>query len=160
MRRFRVCLTDGKASDTRLNLRNRWPIVATAVLWGLVGLLAREAGGEITFNLNFEGASLGKIERLSDREFHCHVLGQQDERGRNRQATWYYFRMDGARGKDVTLTLTDLVGEYHDKPGACAMGPDIVPVFSDDGHSWKHFPAIEWDAEKKEATLRFRPQRD
>ena len=84
---------------------NQWPVAGVAVLWGLLGLLARGAGGrEITFNLNFEGSSLGKIERLSDTEFRCHVLGQQDERGRNRQATWYYFRMDGGRGKDVTLT--------------------------------------------------------
>lgn len=140
---------------------NQWSIAGVGLLWGLLGLLARGAdGGEITFNLAFEGSSLGKIERLSDTEFRCHVLGQQDERGRNRQATWYYFRMDGAGGKDVTLTLTNLVGEYHDKPGACAMGPEIVPVFSDDGHHWKHFPDFTWNEQKKEATLRFRPRGD
>ena len=114
----------------------------------------------ITFNFNFEGASLGRIERIDETTFRCHVLGQQDERGRNRQATWYFFRMDHVAGKDVTLTLTDFVGEYHDKPGACPMGPDIVPVFSNDGRTWRHFPAVQWDAEKKETTLKFRAERD
>ena len=114
----------------------------------------------VTFNLNFEGASLGKIEPIDATTFTCHVRGQQDERGRNRQATWYYFRMDHVAGKELTVTLTDFVGEYHDKPGANPMGPDIVPVFSNDGRTWQHFPVIEWDPKKKETTLTFRPERD
>ncbi|HEY2585598.1 MAG TPA: M14-type cytosolic carboxypeptidase [Tepidisphaeraceae bacterium] len=114
----------------------------------------------ITFNLNFEGASLGRIERVDETTFRCHVLGQQDERGRNRQATWYDFRMDHVAGKDVTLTLTDFVGEYHDRPGASPAGPDIVPVFRNDGGTWRHFPATQWDPQKKEITLKFRPERD
>src|SRR5687768_5120259 len=116
----------------------------------------------ITFNKNFEGASLGKIEVLGPASFRCHVEGQYDERGHNRQASWFYFRLDRARGRDVTLTLTDFVGEYNDKPGAVPMGPGIVPVFSYDGRTWTHFAddAAKWDDEKKELTLRFRPEGD
>jgi len=120
--------------------------------------IARAA--DTTFNLNFEDASLGRIERINDTTFRCHVVGQEDERGRNRQATWYYFRMDHVAGKEITVTLTDFVGEYHDKPGACPMGPDIVPVFSNDGRNWQHFPTIVFDAEKKETTLKFTPKED
>jgi hypothetical protein len=149
-------------------MRHQFRIVMWAVallpLCAAPGLGANEqplpSSQGITFNLNFEGASLGRIERVGDTTFRCHVLGQQDERGRNRQATWYYFRMDHVAGKDVTLTLTDFVGEYHDKPGASPMGPDIVPVFSDDGRTWHHFPAVQFDAEKKETTLKFRPEHD
>jgi hypothetical protein len=114
----------------------------------------------ITFNLNFEGASLGTIETLADATFRCHVEGQHDERGHNRQASWYYFRMDHVNGRDVTLTLTDFVGEYNDKPGACPMGPDIVPVYSYDGRTWKHFDRCAWDDAKKEATICFRGEAD
>jgi hypothetical protein len=114
----------------------------------------------ITFNKNFEGGSLGKIEKLDDAQFRCFVEGQHDERGRNRQANWYYFRMDDAKGRDVTLTLTDFVGEYNDKPGSCAMNADTIPVFSYDGEHWEHFPAMDWDDQKKEATLKFRPERE
>ena len=48
----------------------------------------------VTFNTNFEGGSLGRVENLSDDAFRFHVDGQYDERGHNRQASWYYFRMD------------------------------------------------------------------
>jgi hypothetical protein len=119
---------------------------------------AAAAPSPITFNLNFEGASLGSIEKLADGTFRCHVEGQHDERGRNRQASWYFFRMDNVKGREIVLTLTDFVGEYNDKPGTCPMGPDIVPVYSDDGTEWKHFERCEWDDDKKEATLRFRPE--
>lgn len=111
----------------------------------------------VTFDKSFEGASLAKIEKLGDAAFRLHVEGQYDERGRNRQTTWFYFRMDNIAGRELTLTFTDWVGEYNDKPGACPMGPTLRPVFSYDGETWKHTEAIEWDAEKKESTLKFRP---
>jgi hypothetical protein len=140
----------------------RNPFIA-AMLWLLLFLCACSSNAMaegVTFNLNFEGASLGQIEPIDATTVRCHVRGQHDERGRNRQATWYYFRMDHVAGKDLTVTLTDFVGKYHDKPGANPIGPDIVPVFSNDGHTWQHFPTISWDAEKKETTLKFRPERD
>jgi hypothetical protein len=114
----------------------------------------------ITFNLNFEGASLGQIERIDEQTFRCHVKGQQDERGRNRQASWYFFRLDHVAGQDITITLTDFLGEYHNRPRACPMGPDLIPVFSNDGKNWNHFPAMAWDNVKKEATLKFRSNQD
>src|SRR5687768_9310982 len=73
---------------------------------------------EITFNTNFEGGSIGRVEKLSPVEFRLHVAGQHDQRGRNRQASWYFVRLDHVRGRELKLTLTDLVGEYNDKPGA------------------------------------------
>ncbi len=81
-------------------------------------------------------------------------------RGRNRQANWYFFRMEGVAGLDVTLTLTDVVGEYDDKPGACPMNADTIPVFSEDGEHWRHFKSMTWDDSRKEATLTFRPTSD
>ncbi len=123
------------------------------------GLLAQE-GLPVTFNKAFEDASLGTIEKLDAAAFRLHVEGQYDERGRNRQTTWFYFRMDHVAGRALTLTFTDWVGEYNDKPGACPMGPTLRPVFSYDGETWRHFETVEWDAEKKESTLQFRPERD
>ena len=116
----------------------------------------------VTFNTNFEGGSLGRVEKLGPATFRCWVEGQHDERGRNRQASWYYFRLDHVAGRDLTLTMTDFVGEYNDTPGAVPMGPDIVPVFSEDGRTWKHFPreSAVWDSAKKELTLRLRPAAD
>jgi hypothetical protein len=126
----------------------------------IVGTGAASEPSPIRFNANFEGASLGRIEPLGETAFRCHVKGQQDEHGRNRQASWYYFRIEGARNRDITLTLTDFVGEYNGKPGACAMGPGILPVASDDGEHWRPITEVTWDDRAKEATLRLRPQHD
>ncbi|HWE39380.1 MAG TPA: M14-type cytosolic carboxypeptidase [Isosphaeraceae bacterium] len=118
------------------------------------------ASEPVRFNTNFEGASLGTVEVLGESSFRCHVKGQQDERGRNRQASWYFFRMDGVRDRDLTLTMTDFVGEYDGKPGACPMGPEIVPVFSNDGEHWREVPSVSWDDRAKEATIRLRAEAD
>src|SRR5437868_8377998 len=83
--------------------------------------ISAQQQAEPIFNKNFEGSALGKIERLGDGRYRCFVEGQQDERGRNRLANWYYFRIDGVKDRNLTVILTDLVGEYNDKPGAVAM---------------------------------------
>ncbi|HEU5118106.1 MAG TPA: M14-type cytosolic carboxypeptidase, partial [Isosphaeraceae bacterium] len=115
---------------------------------------------EIRFNTAFEGGSLGTVERVGDGSYRCRVRGQQDEHGRNRQASWYYFRMDGVQGRKISLVLTDFVGEYNGKPGACPMGPSIIPVYSEDGERWKSVPSVIWDDEAKEATIDLTPERN
>lgn len=147
------------------DLDRRW-LVAVLVLFALPAVTCHAAAGPatapaaappITFDTNFEGGSIGRIEVLGPAEFRCHVAGQCDERGHNRQASWYYFRLRHAAGRAVTLTMTDFVGEYDDKPGAVAMGPTILPVFSTDGSHWTHFPEGSWDDKTKELTLHFTP---
>lgn len=139
------------------------PFPGLMVAWACLLLAPAARAGDpetVRFNTDFEGGSLGVVERTGDGSFRCRVKGQQDEHGRNRQASWYYFRMDGVRGRDLALTLTDFVGEYDGKPGACPMGPEIVPVYSDDGEHWRGVPEVTWDDRLKEATIRLRPERD
>jgi hypothetical protein len=118
------------------------------------------ADGPVRFGTNFEGGSIGVVEPVGDAAFRCHVRGQQDARGHNRQASWYFFRMDGVRGLDLTLTMTDFVGEYNDRPGACAMAAGITPAWSIDGERWRPVPSVSWDDRAKEATIRLRPEVD
>jgi hypothetical protein len=68
--------------------------------------------------------------------------------------------MDGVRDRRLTVHLADFVGEYNLRPGACAMNADTIPVYSEDGERWTHFPAMQWDDERKEATLRFESRAD
>ncbi|HSI33322.1 MAG: M14-type cytosolic carboxypeptidase [Phycisphaerae bacterium] len=114
----------------------------------------------LLFNKNFEGASIAKIEALGGDKYRCHVEGQYDARGRNRQTTWYSFRLDNAKGRTVTLVMTDFIGEYNDKPGAVPMKPGLLPVVSDDGKTWRHVPAESavWDDTTKELTLTLRAE--
>lgn len=128
---------------------------------GVAVAAAREAVREpILFNTAFEGASLGEIETVDATTFRLRVRGQQDERGRNRQATWYFFRMDRVAGRVVTLTLTDWVGEYNDVPGTVPMSAKLRPWISEDQEHWRPVDEMVWDEAKKEATLTVRPQGD
>ena len=76
-----------------------------AVAAVLISLGTAADSAEVTFSTAFEGGSLGRIEKLSETTFRVHVLGQQDERGRNRAATWYCFRMDHVQGGGWILAL-------------------------------------------------------
>src|SRR4051812_36764698 len=103
------------------------------------------ATGPVRFNTAFEGAALERVDVVGENEFRIYVPGQQDQRGRNRQATWFYFRMDNVRGRDLTITMTGfLPGEYNDQPSS-HVSYEMIPVFSQDGEHWQHFSAMAWD---------------
>src|SRR5439155_13734974 len=66
---------------------------ALSVAFATAGFCATPAPGAsaekpVLFNTAFESGSIGLIEKLSETEFRLHIKGQQDSRGRNRQATW------------------------------------------------------------------------
>src|SRR3954471_12151456 len=94
----------------------------------LVLPLAACAPGAIS--TDFEGGSLGRVEQISEANFRGAVVGQSDQDGRNRQPSWYSFRIDNAKGREVTVRLTDLIGEYNYKPGALCVRGDTPPLVS------------------------------
>jgi Zinc carboxypeptidase/Cytosolic carboxypeptidase N-terminal domain len=94
---------------------------------------------------NFEGGSLAKVERAGPESFLCHVKGQVDQDGRNRQANSYYFRVDGAKGRTLTFTMVDLTGEYNYRPNAGAITGDTLPFYSSDGTDWHPIQEARYD---------------
>src|SRR5262245_6463250 len=114
---------------------------------------AAAAARPVLFNPAFESGSIGLIEQLGDNEYRLHVRGQQDSRGRNRQATWFFFRMDDVAGRDLTIRLAAFRGEYNERPSTPA-GAWMRPVFSVDGEHWEHIKDAAWDATQAELTLK------
>lgn len=109
---------------------------------------------------DFPGGSVGKANWVSPQHLRVHVEGQSDQDRRNRQANWYYFRLDGAKGRELTVELTDLVGEYNYQPGALSVNAHTHPVYSYDNEHWTHFEHTEWDDRAKELKFRFTPEQD
>ncbi len=107
--------------------------------------LSDSSGDSISVDWDFEGGCLAKIERTGASSFRCHVKGQVDQDGRNRQANWYYFRVDGAKGRRLTFTMVDLRGEYNYKPNAGAITGDTLPFFSGDGVEWLPVEKADYD---------------
>jgi hypothetical protein len=120
------------------------------------------AVASITIHTNFEAGNLGKVEQVAAAHFRCAVQGEADQDKHNRQASWYYFRLDGGRGKQVTIDLVDLVGEYNYKAGTHPVSGKTRPVYSEDHKTWKHFSDenVEWDERAMSLRLRFTPRAD
>lgn len=135
-------------------------LACSVAVWSDVPATAADAPAEkpVLFNTAFESASLGKIEKLGETEFRLHLKGQQDARGRNRQATWFAFRMDDVGGRALTLRLTSFKGEYNDKPAPSPTGAWFRPVVSEDGEHWQHLKDAAWDVEKDELTVTVQPR--
>lgn len=115
---------------------------------------ADPAGDLISVDWNFEGGSLARVERTGTTDLLCHVRGQVDQDGRNRQASWYYFRVDGAKGQTLTFTMVDLSGEYNYRPNAGAITLDTLPFYSSDGANW--LPVEEAKYETSGPTLTYK----
>jgi hypothetical protein len=122
--------------------------------------LALAACSSISLSTDFEGGMLGRVEKISETEFLCHLAGQADHEGRNRQVTWYFFRLDGAKGREVTVTLADLRGEYDYKPGGIGITDQSPPVVSTDGRTWRHLETMTFDKKAERAEFRIQPETD
>lgn len=116
----------------------------------------------VTFHADFEGGSLGEVTRVGESHWRCAVKGESDWDNRNRQASWYYFRMQGAKDQTITLELTKLLGEYNFKPGAHAIRAGTRPVISYDRTDWRHLTddEVSWNEKATELILNFTPERD
>jgi Zinc carboxypeptidase/Cytosolic carboxypeptidase N-terminal domain len=109
---------------------------------------------DISVRWDFEGGNLGKVELAGTDHYRCHVKGQVDQDGRNRQANWYYFRVDHAQGHALTFDLVDLAGEYNYQRNPGAITKDTLPFFSSDGITWQ--PVEEAIYDPGEPKLQFR----
>lgn len=123
----------------------------------ILTLLVAACAAPVSIDTRCPGGSLSRIERLSDTRFVCAVEGQADHEGRNRQKTWYAFRLLHAGGREVTVELADLEGEYDYGPSPPAITDKIPPVVSEDGVTWRHLETASFDPDRKRLVLRLRP---
>jgi hypothetical protein len=116
------------------------------------------AAKPISIRADFEGGALGKIVRMAEAHFRCGVKGESDQDGRNRQANWYYFRVDGAKGQALTLDLIDLPGEYDYRPNRGAVTGETLPWYSEDNQHWRPIETSEYHADTPLLRIRLRPR--
>jgi hypothetical protein len=122
----------------------------------LISLILAPAAGAASIHWQFEGGSLERVEEVKPDQFRLYVKGQTDQDHRNRQASWYYFRVDGAPRNILILDIVGLPGEYNYQPNRGAITKDTPPLISFDGKSWKHLDDVEYDAAEPRLRLRIR----
>jgi hypothetical protein len=86
------------------------------------------------------------------------VKGESDQDGRNRQANWYYFRVDGGKGQSLTIDLVDLPGEYNYRPNRGAVTGDTLPWYSEDNQRWRQIETAEYQADIPLLRIRLTPR--
>ena len=123
---------------------------------------SQSAALDVSIHTNFEGGRLGEVTQVSENYWQCALLGESDSENRNRQASWYYFRVDGTNGRPLTIELTELVGEYNYRYGIIPVSADIRPVISYDQTHWRHLTdeEVQWNAADTTLQLSFTPQHD
>jgi murein tripeptide amidase MpaA len=116
----------------------------------------------IGVSTNFQGGSIGKVDRVSPTHLRCAVKGQSDQDHRNRQANWYYFELTHLPHKPMTIDLVDLAGEYNYHRPVYAVTKDVRPVYSYDDVHWRNFTnaQVSWDPREPHLTLHFTPRSD
>jgi len=111
-----------------------------------------------SIHTDFDGGSLGKTEKVTDTHFRLSVKGESYQDGRNHQANWYYFRVDGAGSQPLTFDIVNLPGEYNYRPNQGAITKDTPPVISYDGNHWEHVKTFEYDPTEPKLIVRIQPQ--
>jgi len=112
-----------------------------------------------TLFLDFEGAHLGPVRQKAENWLECSLVGDIDQNGRNRQASWYYFRLEATPGEEVIIDLVDLPGEYDYRPNRGPIDDRTPPVVSYDQVQWQHLETVEYDPSIPRLRIRLRPQR-
>ena len=106
---------------------------------------------------DFEGGSIGPVVKLSETHFRIAVKGQSDQNGRNRQASWYFFRVDQAPRGEMIFDMVDLPGEYNFKPNRGAITKDTPPLLSYDRKTWTHVASFDYDSAEPKLRVRVTP---
>ena len=117
---------------------------------------------DVSIRTDFEGGRLGEVTQVSENYWQGALLGESDAENRNRQASWYYFRVDGLKHQPLTIELTELVGEYNYRYGTIPVSADIRPLISYDQSHWRHLTdaEVQWNAADTTLQLSFTPQHD
>jgi len=110
----------------------------------------------VTISTNFEGGSLGSVQKVEENHYRLGVNGEKDQDGRNRQASWYYFAVNDPPTGELVLDMVDLPGEYNYAPNKGAITKATPPVISFDRKTWKHLEDVEYDAAAPRLRLKIR----
>jgi Zinc carboxypeptidase/Cytosolic carboxypeptidase N-terminal domain len=105
---------------------------------------------------DFEGGRVGSFEWTSPAHVRIGVAGEKDQDGRNRQANWFFFRIDGAAA-EITVDLVDLPGEYNYRPNRGAITADTWPWISSDLKRWRQVENAEYHPAEPQLRFRVRP---
>ncbi len=109
---------------------------------------------------DFEAGNLGGAEWVSKDHLRVAVAGESDQDRRNRQPSWFYFRLEDVAGRGLVIDITGLAGEYNYRRHDGSGMRNMKPVYSYDNRNWVHLDDAEWLAGESAIRLRLKPSRN
>jgi len=132
-------------------------------LFALAGTsLAAEKPDPIRVSADFESGSLGQWRVEEGNRLVIVPKLEFDQDHVNSALTWFYGRLDGVLGRQVTIDLEGLdYTVYNGKQGdILPYARNTVPVFSYDGELWERFVDCSFDAGARRLRIRHVFSRD
>ena len=114
----------------------------------------------IAFSTNFEAGNIGKVEHLGDNHLQINVAGEEDQDGRNHQPSWFYVRLDGVAGRELTIDIGGLEGEYNYRKHDGSGHRNTLPSYSHDNEKWQPVDSSEWLENPSRIRIKLRPEAD
>lgn len=127
---------------------------------GNVLVLAAALSAEVKITADFANASVGSVTKVSELHYRVGVKGQTDQNGRNRQASWYSFRVTGVpKGREVVIDLVDLPGEYNFVGNRGAITADTRPYWKEGKKGTWQEARGDYDATEPKWRIQVRPKK-
>jgi murein tripeptide amidase MpaA len=98
----------------------------------------------VTLTADFEAGNVAGSEWLAEDRVQVQVNGEVDQDGRNRQPSWWYFRLDDVQGKTLTIDIAGLEGEYNYRKHDGSGLRHTLPAYSFDNENWRTVESAEW----------------
>ncbi len=94
---------------------------------------------------DFDRGSIGELKEISPGLLRGTTQHWVQPNAQNDQRYWFYFRMDGVAGREVTVELTDIYGLYRGRPHRSIFDPATRPVVSYDQIVWERIEQTDLD---------------
>lgn len=102
----------------------------------------------VTFSGDFDRGCLGEVTRIGPDRYRIQAKHWHKRDGIGDQYYWFYFRLDGGKGRTITIELVDLEGVYRGKPHK--IYTDYTqPVFSYDQKKWHRITDVQHDESRQ-----------
>jgi hypothetical protein len=103
---------------------------------------------------------MGQVTLVGPLHLRISVKGQTDQDGRNRQASWYSFRVSGVpKRAEVIIDLVDLPGEYNYQANRGAITKDTRPYWKEGKKGLWQQALGDYDPTEPKWRLRIRPKK-
>jgi hypothetical protein len=90
----------------------------------------------IRVSSDFDRGSIGDLREVEPGHLRGQTRHWVQASGQNDQRYWFYFKLEGVEGREISFELTDMFGVYRGRPHRGIIDDATQPVVTYDGVTW------------------------